>query len=119
MAKHLHVTIREHTFDTYLSGTTENLSAYVDKLICIGGDSLENPESIKKARLLELIQKNQSLEADLKKLQLIVDNYKAKFNKKLSDAGVDTEEELKKKEDDMLAKENMTKSLQASGILSR
>lgn len=102
MTKKISITVSDHTYETYLSGIYKNRSAFIEKLIILGTDSILNQEQTNKALLVKTLQEKQNLENELRHAKLTIENLKTKLSG-------DSEE---------LRRVNaMAKSIKASGFL--
>jgi hypothetical protein len=106
MTKQLSITVSDHTYETYLNQQSNNRSAYIEKLIIVGSESIINQEKTNKAELIRLIQENQSLQHELRQTKLKADNYKFR----LENGGMDEEG---------IANTKMAKAIKNSGFMRR
>jgi len=105
MVKRLCITVREYVFDTYLVDNRKNMSAYIEKLIVLGSESLLNKDTINKKILIGTLEDNKKLLEENSRLKIVLANYKVRFEKK------ESKELDKGKLDERKRKENMLRSL--------
>jgi TolA-binding protein len=76
--KRISISLRDHTYETYIQGIDGNKSAFIDKLICMGGDAIEQPQSVKKSKVIQLLSKITELETEIRRLNKIIERKRYK-----------------------------------------
>jgi len=85
MTHQFSITVSDFIWESYISETTGNRSAWISKLICLGAESMAgNPEATKQ-RVLILIQENNNLSEEIKKLNLETARLKGQLEKYSTD----------------------------------
>jgi len=81
MTKRMSISISDYVYDSYLSEVTDNRSAWIEKLIVLGSESVMNHEPSLKQRTFQLMQQNEVAKKEIQNLKLQIENLKKKYSK--------------------------------------